>query len=169
MLSPRTGGSITLNTSNPFDPPLIDPAYLTTAFDVFTMRAALKAAVRFLGAPAWEGYILQPFGSLAGINVTSESESDVALLDEYIRNGSGTSAHPVGTASMSAADAEGGVVDAELRLKHADGLRIVDASVFVRPLLPSRFPIYLNMRRSPSYLALIRRLRFTSLQNVHLI
>jgi hypothetical protein len=36
------GGSITLNTSNPFDPPLIDPGLLVDNYDMFAMRVAIK-------------------------------------------------------------------------------------------------------------------------------
>lgn len=121
---PRGGGSVTLNTSNPFDPPLIDPGYMTAPFDIFAMREGLRAAQRFLAAPAWKGYVLQPFGALANLSTDAE-------IDEFIRANAGSSAHPVGTASMSAFDAADGVVNPDLLLKRAHGLRIVDASVFV--------------------------------------
>ncbi|KAF8895897.1 hypothetical protein CPB84DRAFT_1636308, partial [Gymnopilus junonius] len=42
----------------------------------------------------------------------------------------GTFSHPVGTAAMSPFDANWGVVNPDLTLKGAKGLRIVDASVF---------------------------------------
>lgn len=90
------------------------------------MREAIKSSMRFLSAPAWKGYVLAPLDpGLAGATTD-------ALLDVYIRNQTGTSAHAVGTASMSAYDADDGVVNPDLKLKKADGLRIVDASVLVR-------------------------------------
>lgn len=92
------------------------------------MREAVKSATRFLSAPVWKGYVLAPFGALA--NATTDD-----LLDQYIRNQTGTSAHPVGTAAMSAKNATNGVVDPDLRVKGLSGLRIVDASILVRSLV----------------------------------
>lgn len=90
------------------------------------MREAIKSSMRFLSAPVWQGYVLAPLDPrLAGATTD-------ALLDDYIRNQTGTSAHPVGTASMSAYDADYGVVNPDLKLKNASGLRIVDASILVR-------------------------------------
>lgn len=117
---------MTLNSSNPFDPPLIDPNLLGSDFDMFTMREAVKTAQRFLTAPAWNDYILQPFGGLA--NITSDAD-----LDEYIRNNTATIFHPVGTAAFSPRNAQYGVVDPDLLLKGAVGVRVVDVSVLVRP------------------------------------
>lgn len=34
MLAPKSRGTVTLNTSNPFDPPLIDPNYLQNPSDI---------------------------------------------------------------------------------------------------------------------------------------
>ncbi|KAF8894423.1 pyranose dehydrogenase [Infundibulicybe gibba] len=137
VVSPTSRGTIRLNTTHPLDPPLIDPAFLTTDFDILAMREALKSAQRFLAGPAWKGYIMEPFGELA--NATDE-----ARMDQYIRDQSGTSAHPVGTAQMSARGAKNGVVDPDFRVKGADGLRIIDASVL--PFVPSghtQTPVYI--------------------------
>lgn len=89
------------------------------------MREAVKSARRFVAASEWKDYVLEPFGTFA--NATTD-----ALLDDYIRSGVGTSAHAVGTASMSAKNATHGVVDPDLRVKRVSGLRVVDASVLVR-------------------------------------
>lgn len=89
------------------------------------MREAVKSARRFLKAPVWKEYVLGPFGPFA-------LATDDEKLDDYIRNGTSTSAHPVGTAGMSARTASYGVVNPDLRVKGISGLRIVDASVLVR-------------------------------------
>lgn len=88
------------------------------------MRESVKSARRFLGASSWTGYVLEAFGPLA--NATTDE-----LLDVYIRNQTGTSAHPVGTARMTANNATDGVVNPDFCVKGAVGLRIVDASIFV--------------------------------------
>ncbi|KAG6865276.1 hypothetical protein C0991_003736, partial [Blastosporella zonata] len=86
------------------------------------MREAVKSARKFLDAPAWEGYVLRPFGMLA--NATTD-----VLLDSYIRSSTGTSAHCTGTNAMSANNSSRGVVDPDFRIKGLSGIRVVDASV----------------------------------------
>ncbi|KAF5362811.1 hypothetical protein D9757_013669 [Collybiopsis confluens] len=50
VVSPASRGSITINSTNPFTPPLIDPGYLTAEFDVAAMKEALKITYTFLNA-----------------------------------------------------------------------------------------------------------------------
>lgn len=97
---------------------------------MFAMREAIASVRRFVEAPVWQGFVLGPTGPFALI-------TDDASLDTFIRNGTGTSAHPVGTAGMSAKTANYGVVDPDLRVKGISGLRIVDASILVSDYLPS--------------------------------
>lgn len=118
-----------MKSADPLDPPLINPALLDSEFDRFAMREAIKSARRFLAAPAWKDYVIGPAGALA--DATTDE-----LLDEYIRNSTFSTDHPVGTASMSAKEASYGVVDPDLQVKGISGLRIVDASIMVSPLSP---------------------------------
>ncbi|KAF8590856.1 GMC oxidoreductase [Ramaria rubella] len=127
VVSPLSRGSVKLASNDPFAMPLIDPALLSTQFDMFTMRGVLSAQ-RFLTAPAWKGYILQPFGDLA--NATTDDE-----LDDYIGQNGASTFHLVGSAAMSARDADYGVVNPDLLVKGVTGLRIIDASVM--PFIPS--------------------------------
>lgn len=89
------------------------------------MVEAIKLAFRFYGAPAWQGYISGPYGDLADADTDEK-------LQALVRANVGTSAHPVGTNSMSPIGARYGVVDPDLKVKGISGLRIVDASVIVR-------------------------------------
>ncbi|KAJ7272099.1 aryl-alcohol oxidase, partial [Mycena haematopus] len=127
VVSPSSRGSITLNSTDPFSPPVINPNLLASEPDISIMRHAVRAAQRFAAAPNLAGYILAPFS----INQTASD----AELDAYIRDNAGTLDHPVGTAAMSARDAGYGVVDPDLRVKGVEGLRIVDASVL--PYIPA--------------------------------
>ncbi len=111
-----TGGSVTINSTDPLEPPLINPNYFSHQQDVTTMQYAITSAQKFLTAPVWEDYIL-------GI-ATNTTEDD-------IRDGVMSIYHPIGTASISPPGADWGVVDPDLKLKGADGVRVVDASVLV--------------------------------------
>jgi choline dehydrogenase-like flavoprotein len=119
------GGSLTLNTSDPLAPPLINPNLLSAEIDLFIMRYAVRSALRFAAAAPWAGYVIAP---PAGVNSTSTD----AEIDAYIRQNAGTVFHPVGTASISPCGAKFGVVDPDLRVKGLTGLRVVDLSVMVR-------------------------------------
>jgi choline dehydrogenase-like flavoprotein len=125
----ETGGSVTINSSNPFDSPIIDVGFFQNDVDIFTARQAVQKVLRFVKAPTWRDYITAPIVDLE--NMSQDA------LDEYIRNTAQSASHLVGTAAMSAKNARYGVVDPDLRVKGAVGLRIIDASVFVSGRYPA--------------------------------
>ncbi|KAF7368911.1 GMC oxidoreductase [Mycena venus] len=127
VLNPVSRGSVTINSSNPFDSPVIDVGFLQSDIDVFTGREAIKKVLKLFEAPTWQDYIIAPI-------VDVENLSDDAL-NQFIRNSASSAFHLVGTAAMSAKDARYGVVDPDLLVKGTIGLRIIDASVF--PYVPS--------------------------------
>lgn len=88
------------------------------------MVQGIKNARQFLSAPAWTDYILEPFGALA--NATTDAE-----LEAYVHANAGPNWHMIGSACMSPRGADFGVVDPDLRVKGAVGLRVIDASVLV--------------------------------------
>ncbi|KAJ6617557.1 aryl-alcohol oxidase precursor [Mycena sp. CBHHK59/15] len=109
VVSPASRGSITVNTSNPFDAPLIDTALFVDGYDLFAMRIA--------------GYVIRPIDNLAQALTSDDA------LDAYMQETVIGAAHPVGSAAMSPKNATWGVVDPDLLLKGATGVRIIDASV----------------------------------------
>ena len=117
-----SGGSVTINSSDPFAAPLIDPALLSNRVDIVVVREAIRSARRFLTAPAWEGYLAEALN-------TANTDDE---LDDYIRQGAVSFFHPVATAAMSPVGADWGVVDPDLKVKGVLGLRVVDAAVAVR-------------------------------------
>ncbi|KAI0270601.1 aryl-alcohol-oxidase from pleurotus Eryingii [Gloeopeniophorella convolvens] len=131
LVTPTSRGSITLQSSNPWQAPLIDPALLNSDFDIFAIREGIKSALRFAAASAWDGYVIGPYGDLATANTDDE-------LEAYARRNAATVFHPVGTAAMAAKDSSNGVVNPDLTVKGAVGLRVVDASVF--PFIPTAHP-----------------------------
>ena len=111
-----------MNSTDPFDMPVINPNLLGTSVDLAVMREATEALRAFVAAPAWSDYIISEFGAFA--NATTDS-----ALDAYIRSTSSTMQHPVGTVAIGA----GGALDSHLKVKGTVGLRVVDASAFVSP------------------------------------
>ncbi len=89
------------------------------------MVQVIKDTQEFLASTPWNGFVLDAYVGLR--NATTD---DAKL--EYVRAFGSNINHPAGTARMSPRNAKWGVVDQELLLKGAEGIRIVDASVFVR-------------------------------------
>lgn len=116
------GGSVSINSSDPFASPLIDLQLLSQEVDIHILREAIRSSRRFFQARAWDGYLLEALN-------TAETDEEI---DEYIRANAVSFFHPVSTASMSPFNATWGVVDPDLKVKGVTGLRIVDASVAVR-------------------------------------
>ncbi|SDO18603.1 GMC family oxidoreductase [Actinacidiphila guanduensis] len=127
LLRPRSHGSIRLNPADPAGPPLIDPRYLSdpAGEDLRTLTAGVRLAQHVLSRPA----LADRLGSPLTPGAFDRSESSVAAL---VRAYAETLYHPVGTCRMGAD--EDAVVDADLRLRGIEALRVVDASVM--PSIP---------------------------------
>ena len=120
VIRPRSRGSVRLASANPADAPLIDQNYLEDPDDLRVARAAVRAARRVFGMPAFDafrGAELEP-----GPAVQSDAE-----LDAFIRTKADADYHSTSTCRMGADPLA--VVDAELRVHGLQGLRVVDASV----------------------------------------
>ncbi|KAF9450824.1 GMC oxidoreductase [Macrolepiota fuliginosa MF-IS2] len=142
LVTPASRGTVQLGSNDVLAKPLIDPGMLNSTFDVMALRESIKSAKRFFAAPAWKGFVLGIAGPLA--NATTDQE-----LESFIRGNVFPSGHIVGTAAMSPQGANHGVVDPDLRLKHASGLRVVDASVM--PFVTcshTQAPVYIIAERA---------------------
>ncbi|THU96263.1 aryl-alcohol oxidase-like protein [Dendrothele bispora CBS 962.96] len=140
LVSPLSRGTVRLTSSCPFDAPLIDPNFMSVDSDMVILTEAVKAAYRFADAQAWQGLIMEPFGGK--LNTTED-------IQNYIRDLAMTLRHPVGTARMSSAEDNAGVVGPDLRVKSVEGLRIADASIFPRILgAHTQAPVYAIAERA---------------------
>ncbi len=120
---PDSRGSVRLASSDPADPPLIDPAYLDRASDVERLVDAIDVARTIASQDAFSAWGLREV--LPGSTVT-----DRAALRKFVARGTGTYYHPVGTCAMGLGpDA---VVGPDLTVHGIAGLRVVDASVMPR-------------------------------------
>ncbi|KAJ7751446.1 aryl-alcohol oxidase precursor [Mycena metata] len=131
VTAPSSRGELTLKTANAFDQPNINPNLLGSDFDLTVMADAINAAKTFLAAKAWDGFVIRPYDDLA-------AATDSAKLKKYMQANAGTIFHPASTASMSPKNAPYGVVDPDLVVKGASGLRVVDGSIL--PIVPSAHP-----------------------------
>jgi len=118
LLHPESRGCVSLASADPAAAPRLVQNFLATARDRRTLRAGLRLA-REIGRQA-------PLAGFVAGEAAPGDWSD-AGLDAHIAATGITAHHPVGTCRMGVD--EGAVVDAALRVRGADGLRVVDASV----------------------------------------
>ena len=121
VLRPHSRGSVGLQSRDPLDAPLIDPAFLSDDRDTALMVEGVKKLRTIMQAPALQAY--------RGKEIyTADIQTD-AQWETYIRQRADTIYHPVGTCKMGAAHDLMAVVDPHLSVKGVAGLRVVDASV----------------------------------------
>jgi choline dehydrogenase len=120
LLHPESRGSLTLRSTNPTDPPAIQPNYFASETDVKVMIAGMRRARQIGQAKAFDPYRGTEY--LPGEAVQSDAE-----LAEFLRTHAETLYHPVGTCKMG--EDSLAVVDANLCVRGVEGLSVVDASV----------------------------------------
>lgn len=125
---PTSRGTVGLASASPTDAPLIETNYFSTSVD----RAALVYGVQSLlecltNTAAGKDVVeteVAPAPGMKAFTVESSKEE----IGDRIRTMGLPHFHPGGTCAL------GSVVDAELRVKGVQGLRVVDASVFPAPV-----------------------------------
>ncbi|MEM1430546.1 MAG: choline dehydrogenase [Pseudomonadota bacterium] len=123
QLRPESRGTVHLTSASPQRAPRIDAGYLSAASDLECFRGGYRLARKIAEtAPlaARNAGEISPAGPL----------KNDAEIDAWVREAANTIFHPVGTARMGA-DA-GAVVDADLKVRGLEGLRVADASVMPR-------------------------------------
>ncbi len=117
---PKSRGSVTLNTSNPYDYPKILFNYLEHKDDLKQTIEAIEVARNILGQNSMKHFAGKEIGPGTGIQ-THE------LYEDYIRSKAETAYHPSCTLKMGIDDMS--VVDEKLKVHGINNLRVVDASV----------------------------------------
>jgi choline dehydrogenase len=123
VLHPESRGEVTLRSGNPHDPPRIRFNLLQAPADRETLRYMLKFVRRFFATPPASELVSGEL--LPGPGVATDAE-----LDAHIRRSVATAMHPTSTCAMGLDDQA--VVDAELRVRGLERLRVVDASIMPR-------------------------------------
>ena len=116
LLRPASTGFVKLRSRVPTAKPRILHNYLSAEEDRATLLAGLRACLRIAAQPALRAVTSARYAA-------PPPDAEEAELIAHIERNSTTIYHPVGTCAM------GSVVDAELRVLGAEGLRVVDASV----------------------------------------
>ncbi|MDC0738301.1 GMC family oxidoreductase N-terminal domain-containing protein [Cognatishimia sp. SS12] len=125
-LRPQSTGTVMITSPNAEAAPAIAANYLSAPEDLDIAVAAVKMALRVAHQPALGGLMAQQLRP-------APSAKSVKDLEDFVRETGTTSYHPIGTCKMGQDDLA--VVDANLKVRGIEGLRVADASIF--PTMPS--------------------------------
>jgi len=123
LISPQSRGSVTLNSTSPFQNPIIDTQFLSTSWDINTMVTSVKNTRALFTAQALQKITIGPFGAWS--NATTDDE-----IVAYLRANVGTLWHPTSTASIARNGSTSGVVNSVFQVRQTTNLRVVDSSIF---------------------------------------
>lgn len=122
QMRPESRGRLELASADPRAHPRLMPNYLSSATDRLVMRRGvglLRDIFRQRAFDRWRGEELAP-----GPDIASDSD-----IDSWISRTADTVYHPVGTCRMGPDHDAMAVLDASLRVRGVEGLRVADASV----------------------------------------
>lgn len=123
LVTPESRGEISLRSVNPLEPPAIHANYLSSEADMQVVIHGVRLSRQLAHSKAFEAYRgdeLHP-----GTNAQTDAE-----IGEFVRREAETLYHPVGTCKMG--NDSMAVVDARLRVRGVEKLRVVDASIMPR-------------------------------------
>ena len=125
LVRPQSRGYLRMKTAKPDGPLEIQPNFLAEQADVDALVAGVELGLDIASQPAFRDLIKRWVAPPKRMS----REETVA----FIRRACSSYFHPVGTCAMGSG--REAVVDAELRVRGVEGLRIADASVM--PTIPS--------------------------------
>jgi choline dehydrogenase-like flavoprotein len=123
LLRPQSRGSVALRNADPLAAPMIRPNLLATGRYLAVLKRGLGIVRDLASRSPLRGFIGQEIVAPGTGGITD------AALDAHVRAFAVTVNHPLGTCRMGADNDSGAVVDDRLRVRGAQGLRVVDASV----------------------------------------
>lgn len=123
---PESRGRVDIRSADPAADPRIVPNYLTTERDRATVVEGVKILREIHARPPFAGMIREEL--IPGPGAASDAE----ILDS-VRRTAATVYHPCGTCRMG--EDEAAPLDARLRVRGVEGLRVADASAM--PIIPS--------------------------------
>lgn len=126
VMHPFSRGAVYINSPDPFEPPQIDPRWLSNPVDRQILVEAIRFNRQILATPSMR--LLQAAQFVPPI------DADEDAINQVINNGIRTEFHPSGTCAMLPLD-QGGVVNSHLQVWGTQNLRVVDAGIF--PMVPA--------------------------------
>ncbi|MFC3527371.1 GMC family oxidoreductase [Paracoccus mangrovi] len=121
VVKPRSRGEVRLRSANPADKPLVSPNLLKDPTDMAAMIAGQRFFVRaFQTGPLAE--------RIKRIAIPDPAALDDATLAQHCRRFVKTNYHPASTARMGADGDPMAVLDARMRVRGIEGLRVADMS-----------------------------------------
>lgn len=122
MLHPESRGAVTLKSRDPNAHPRILQRFMSVEADWASLRAGVRMAREVAAQPSMQPFIAREFFPGGDKNTDAD-------IDDHIRKTSITVHHPLGTCKMGIDSDPLAVVDPELRVRGAEGLRVIDAAV----------------------------------------
>ena len=123
VLRPKSRGSVTLASRDPFAAPRIDPNFFDDADDMARMIRGFRLMRDVLNQPS----LARLGGKELARSANATSDADI---EQFVRTYGDTIYHPVGTCRMGSGTLD--VVGADLRIHGLEGIRVVDASMMPR-------------------------------------
>ncbi|MBS42437.1 MAG: alanine-phosphoribitol ligase [Nocardioides sp.] len=117
---PVSSGAVTLRSSDPSVPPVVDPNYMEDPADMDVAVEGFKVMRKVFEAPAFRDLLEDE--QLPGPSVRTDEE-----IRDYIRRWGKTDYHPVGSCKMGVDELA--VVDPTLKVRGLEGLRVIDSSI----------------------------------------
>lgn len=117
---PRQTGRVILHSADPERNPRIEHPMLADEHDAHCLLVGSQHGREIMAQPAISGVLGDPF------EPESSCRDDASWMT-FLRENATYGVHSVGTCRMGVDD--GAVVDADLRVRELDGLRVIDASV----------------------------------------
>lgn len=127
LARPKSVGEVRLASPDTRVAPLIDPRYFSHPYDMETLVKGTQIALDIMNSA--------PFDPYRGEMLIPYERDDPRQIEETLRNHADTEYHVCGTAKMGPDQDPMAVVDAQLRVRGVEGLRVADASVM--PSVPS--------------------------------
>lgn len=131
VVRPMSRGTVRLRSFDPFDPPLLDPRFLSVESDLLRLVLGIRESLAIAAAAPLNRWI-DKIRADSGLHADMDDQE----MGGWARSHAQGFAHMVGGCKMGL-DA-GAVVDPELRVHGIDRLRIVDSSVM--PSIPAGHP-----------------------------
>ncbi len=121
LARPKSVGEVRLASADTRVDPLIDPRYFSHPYDMETLIKGTQIALDIMNS--------RPFDPYRGEMLIHYDRNDPRQIERTLRDHADTEYHACGTCKMGPDDDPMAVVDAQLRVRGIDGLRIADASV----------------------------------------